>query len=314
MELIAKVTSRCDMACTFCSASKLGLDDLTPEVVADAAKKTKAQNIIILGGEALCLGVDYYYKLLELTDIPLSFTTNLKDFYLHPDTWAPLFKNPRVSVCTSFNYGSSRLFDKNTVYTEDMFKKTMKLFEEKVGYVPPFIAVFDENNISTWRKHIELAKELGTKCRLNNAMKFGRQGKYFPRAEMFKIWVQLAKEGLGDYEVNVSERSRGICPINSCGLCRSTIRVVQKRNGKIIYHDCDDRSNALCAPLDEDDVASEPIIAHSKTPLRFECYQCQLYNICNGCSSNAEQIEDVQTYCNTMKSLENDIVEQGWLI
>lgn len=314
MELICKVTSKCDMACTFCSASKLGLDDLTPEEISEAAKRTGAQSLILLGGEALCLGVDYYYKLLDLTkDVSLDFTTNLKDFYLHPDIWSPLFKHHRVNVCTSFNYGSTRLLDKNTVYTESMFKKTMRLFNEKVGYMPPFIAVLDENNVNTWRKHIELAKELGTKCRLNNALKYGRQSKYFPRSELFKIWVQIVKEGLDKYETNAAERFRGICPINTCGFCKSTIRVVQKRNGKIIYYNCDDRSNAIAMPLEENKIFAEPIVEDCKKPLRYECYSCKLYKLCNNCETNRTMIENVSSYCDTMKSLEKDLIEQGWL-
>ena len=312
MELICKVTSKCDMACTFCSASKLGLDDMTPEEIAEAAKKTGAQTLIILGGEALCMGPEYYHKLLKLTDARLDFTTNLKDFYLHPEKWIPLFRNPRVGVCTSFNYGSSRLFDKKTVYTEEMFKETIELFKKEIGYAPPFIAVMDENNIDTWRKHIELAKELGTKCRLNNALKIGRQGKYFPRAEMFKVWVQIVKEGLADYETNASERAIGRCPMNTCGVCKSTIRVVQKKNGKLIFHDCDDRSNGGCAPIPEDRIHEKPIVRRSGQPLKYECYQCQLFNVCNGCDTNQAQIEDVDKYCVTMKSLEKDIVNLGW--
>ena len=314
MELICKVTSKCDMACTFCSASKLGLNDLTPEEIAKATKKTGAQSLILLGGEALCLGADYYYKLLKLTkDISLDFTTNLKDFYLHPDTWVPLFKHPRVNVCTSFNYGSTRLLDKCTVYTEDMFKKTMRLFKERVGYMPPFIAVLDENNIGTWRKHIELAKELGTRCRLNNALKYGRQSKYFPRSELFKVWVQIVKEGLDKYEINAAERFRGICPINTCGLCKSTIRVVQKKNGKVIYHNCDDRSNAALAPLKENEIFAAPTIEHCKDPLKYECYACKLYRLCNNCETNKAMVENISSYCDTMKSLENDLISQGWL-
>lgn len=314
MELIAKVTSKCDMACTFCSAAKLSLDDMTPEEVAEAVDKTGAQSLILLGGEALCLGVNYYYKLLDITkDINLDFTTNLKAFRVYPDEWTPLFRNSRVNICTSFNYGSTRLYDKNTIYTEDMFKETMLLFKDRVGYVPPFIAVLDESNVNTWRKHIALAKELGTRCRLNNALKYGRQGKYFPRSELFKIWIKIVKEGLDKYEINADERKRGVCPLNTSGLCKSTIRVVQKRNGKLIYHACDDHSNATDPPLDEDEIFSKPVIEHCKIPLRYNCYACRLYDVCNGCDTNREMIEDIDGYCNTMKSLEKDLIDQGWV-
>lgn len=312
MELIVKVTSRCDMCCTFCSATKLGLQDMTPEEIAYAAKTVNAQTLILLGGEALCMGSDFYRELLELTNAKLDFTTNLKAFHQNTDTWTPLFKHKRVNVCTSFNYGTSRMLDANTIYDENRFCDTMYLFNEKVGYMPPFIAVMDENNINTWRQHIELAKKLGTTVRLNNALKLGRQGKYFPRSKMFKIWVQIAKEGLDEYEINTKERNIGRCPINSCQLCSSTIRVVQKnKNGELIFYNCDDRSNMGCLPLSHDKITDIP---HKEPPLPMfnKCYSCDLFHVCNGCQTNLMQIEDKEEYCHDMESIKEDIIKLGW--
>lgn len=313
MELIAKVTSRCDMACSFCSASKLGTDELTPQEIADAAKRLRAQSIILLGGEALLMGPAYYEELLKLTDTTLDFTTNLKDFALHPERWEELFRNPRVSVCTSFNYGGTRKWDKSTPLTEERFKSIMRLFHERIGYMPQFIAVMDENNIHTWRKLIGLAKDLGTKVRLNNVMPFGRSGHYFPRSKIFKIWVKIVKEGLDAYEVNASERGTGRCPVNSTLLCKNTILVMAKKNGKIIYHDCDDLSNLSEPPLPS--IEKYPVPPEETpvtSPLFPKCYACQLFRICNGCRTNRGIIKDRDSYCKGMKELEDDIVRLGW--
>ena len=285
---------------------------MTPQEVANAAKLTKASSIILLGGEALCMGVDFYLELLKLTTASLDFTTNLKAFYQNPDEWSPLFRDERVSVCTSFNYGTSRLYSPKQVYNEQMFIKTMRLFKSRVGYTPMFIAVIDKNNVHLWRQHIELAKKLGTRCRLNNALKLGRQGEYFPRSEMFKIWIQIAKEKLDKYELNTYERMIGRCPINSCQLCASTIRVVQKNNkGQIVYYNCDDRSSMGCETLPVSDVPSRPHKSNP-TPMFVKCYTCRLFNICNGCKTNIMQIKDKEKYCYDMKQMEHDIVNLRW--
>lgn len=301
------------MACTFCAASKLTAQDMTPKEVADTANQIQANTIILLGGEALLMGPDFYKELLTLTDAHLSFTTNLKQFYLYPDEWVSLFKNDRVSVATSFNYGNSRLWDPNTVYTEDMFIKVETLFKEKIGYVPMFISVLDKHNVHTWRKHIELAKRLNTKCRLNNALKIGRQGEWFPRYELFKIWIQIAKEGLDQYEQNTLERGTGRCPINNNRLCASTIRVVQKDpTGKLIYFNCDDRSNMGMEPFELEKTPVEPKPSTLK-PMFGRCYYCELYEICNGCETNLMQITDKEVYCQEMLKLKDDLITYGWV-
>ena len=303
------------MACSFCSASKLGTNDLKPQEIADVAERIHAQSIILLGGEALLMGPTYYEELLSLTDAALDFTTNLKDFALHPDRWEKLFLNPRVSVCTSFNYGGTRRWDKDTPLTEEHFKSIMRLFHERVGYMPQFIAVMDENNIHTWRKLINLAKELGTKVRLNNVMPFGRSSKYYPRSKMYKVWTQIVDEGLDEYEVNTSERKSGKCPTNTNFICSSTIRVMSKKDGKIIFHDCDDKSNLGHPPLESLDAGDiTPTVAQVRKPLFLKCYACRLFRVCNGCSTNREVIQDKESYCKEMLSIDQKLVTQGWRI
>lgn len=301
------------MACSFCSANNLCQYTLTPDEVVAAANKTQANTLIILGGEALTLSPEYYYEILSKTkDINLDFTTNLKDFCLHPDKWVPLFKNDRVHVCTSFNYGNTRKWDANTVYTEDMFVYTEKLFKKYIGYTPMFISVIDKNNVNTWQKHIELAKKLNTMCRLNNAMKFGKQDEYFPRSKLFKIWVQIIKNGDECYEANVFERNKGRCPINSSLICHSTIRVVSKnKNGNIQFHNCDDKSNGCMNPIKKN-IFELPVQQKTKQVICNKCYSCELFRICNACDTNVMQITDKEDYCNDMLSIKDDIIKFGW--
>ena len=317
MELIAKVTQKCDMACSFCAASgcseHVGL--LQPEEIAEAAKKLDTDSIILAGGEVLTLPPAYYEKLLSLTPSTarIELVSNLKDFSLHPSKWEKLFKNPRISVCTSFNYGKGRRWDKDTVYDEAMFKDTIRKFKDHIGYIPMFIAVIDKDNVDTWRKHIELAKSLGTICRLNNALKIGRSGEYFPRSRMFQIWTQVVKEGLDSYELNAANRGTGKCPCNGNLLCKNTIRVMKRNTaGEIRYYRCDDDSNKECNGMTQLDNPPPTPLA-PQVVLKPQCYSCELFRLCNGCESNALQIEDKDEYCRDMLSIKKELLEQGWL-
>lgn len=314
MELIAKVTSRCDMACTFCGAANTPCYELTPEEIADTANNLNATSIIIAGGEALMLSPEYYKKLLSLTTARIDFVSNLKNFYLEPDKWIPIFKNERISVCTSFNYGNTRLWDINTVYTEDMFKKVMHLFKKHIGYTPMFISVIDENNVDTWEKTVMLAKELNTMCRLNNALKIGRQSKLYPRHNIMKIWIEIVKRGWDKYETNSYERGTGRCPSNTRLLCQSSIRVMRKdKAGNIVFYNCDDMSWRDEEQLSIEEVyANQHIEMQPKKVLTPNCYSCELFRLCNGCRSYQQQIEDVETHCREMTAMKQDIIDLGW--
>lgn len=319
MELIIKPTSKCNMCCKFCAASEIKAKscDRLPEQIKAVIDTLNPQSIIVTGGESLCVEPEYYLELLKLyPDVKLDLVTNLKDFYLFPDKWIEVFKHPNVLVCTSFNYGDTRMWDYKTVYSEEMFRKVVALFKEKVGYVPMFIAVIDENNFHTVMDTVRLAKELGTKCRINNAMKLGRQDKYFPRYNAFKAWLEIIDNGYEEYEINCIERSLGKCPINSNHLCESTIRSVYlEEDGKLRYNSCEDNLNCGKS-IKLENVAPELIeskIDVMETINPEKCGYCELFNICNGCSTNREQAKLYSPeYCEEMLKLKDRIIEAGW--
>jgi len=123
MELIIKPTGICNFACSFCSAGYLPIIEKrlsrVPEKIIDVIRTTEPTNLIVTGGDALMVEPEYYYHLHEITDCQISITTNLKDFYLHPEKWIKLFKEDWFGITTSFQYGSGRKWDKDTIYTED---------------------------------------------------------------------------------------------------------------------------------------------------------------------------------------------------
>lgn len=322
MELIIKPTAVCNFKCTFCAASKLSINhtpDKVPEQLKELILKLKPNDLIFTGGEPTMCSPKYYEEILELSDAKVSLTSNLKNFYMHPDDWTPIFKNPRVGIATSFQYGEGRLWDLNTNYSEEMFLKVQELFYNRIGYHPSFITVIVEDNKDRYFDHIELAKRIGTTCRLNNANKMGRQSSYFPRYKIFKMWIDIIERGYEEYEINCIERTTGRCPINASGRCESCIRAVYvKPNGEIIYSNCEDKLNRgdANAAIPLEDSPQEPTISiiSPKDVISMKCYTCDLFRICNGCKTNRLDAYDDQNYCKEMTKLKSKIIEHGWKI
>ena len=255
----------------------------------------------------------YYLELLSLLDpgATMYMTSNLKDFYLNPDKWEPILKNPNVYVATSFQYGNGRRWDRDTIYSEEKFIDVFTMFKNRIGRTPSFIAVIDESNEDTAFKTVELAKKLGTSCKLNNATKLGKQKNHYPRYKMFQIYLGLIDNGLAEYEVNCLERSIGRCPINIRRLCKSVIRS--------IYIDSDNNPRySYCDKIDIglpiETIRPEPI-QHVLSPEEYiseKCGECELINICNACDSNVEQAKEFPEYCEEMIKLKTRIIEAGW--
>ena len=320
MELIIKTTGACNMACKFCAAANLRASEqkrMDPRII-DVIESINPNGIIVTGGDSLCCSTDWYLELFErFPDIQVDFVTNLKDFYLNPDKWTEIFRRDNIRVCTSFNYGNARMWDKDTVYDEVMFRKVMDLFGEKIGWLPMFISVIDYDNEWSIKKTVDLAKELGTQCRLNNAMKLGRQGIYYPRAKMFEHWLGIIEDGNEKFEINCQERDKGICPFNTSLLCKSTIRClyIDEKNN-LRYQNCEDRLNNLerDIPIEKDIVKPiEEKIPVEKTINPVKCQYCELYNLCNACETNREQAKKYSPeYCSLMLKNKDRIIRAGW--
>ena len=316
MQLIIKPTSSCNFNCTFCSAGKLNIPTTSkvPDKIKDIMKVIKPDDVVVTGGDPLLMPMSYYDDLLSLGDFTISLTTNLKAFYYNPEKWVPLFKNPRVGVCTSFQYGSGRMWDKNTVYDEEMFLKVMAKFKEYMGFHPTFISVITKENCDRAIDNVLLAKKLDTECRLNGVFKAGRSGEYFPRHEMIKIYNKIIDMGLEQYEVNCKIRGEGHCPYNTAGMCETTIRSAWVDNtGDLKYGTCEDFAiYGTTLPLDKErpnDVRSYP---PPEEVISEKCFGCELFYMCNGCKTNRLQAKDCEGYCEGMLSIKDDMIKHGW--
>jgi MoaA/NifB/PqqE/SkfB family radical SAM enzyme len=324
VELILKLRSSCNFNCKFCSADDVRVNnyDYIPEQIKDVLKILQVDGLIITGGEPLMVSPEY---LIELIDIAgpncknMSLTTNLKDFYLNPDKWTEFFKLPRIGVCTSFNYGNTRMWDKDIIYDENMFINVIELFKERIGYVPTFISVISSENEDTALDNVYLAKRLGTRCRLNNALKVGKQSTHYPRYKIFQLYLKIIELGLEEFEVNTIERSVGRCGYNTNGRCQSSIRAAYVDVNGILHHSsCEDILNSLSIdleiPIDVKRPDSMEIFPSYNETITNKCMSCELCRLCNGCRSQREQSKTVPEHCEEMTRMKKQIINAGWKI
>lgn len=322
MELIIKPTGRCNMNCKFCSAGELDIqhpaDEKVPQQIKDLIQEIKPNTIIVTGGEPLMMQPSYYYELHELTGGLICPTSNLKDFYLHPDKWVDLFKEKWFSVTTSFNYGDTRRWDADTPFTEEKFIEVINMVKDLTGRPPTsFIAVIDESNEHTAMDHVILAKKLGMQVKLNNAIAVGRQKVHFPRYKIFKYYMDIIDAGLDDYERYCSIRKSGICPFNIDMMCSTSIRCCYvDHNGKLHVGTCDEElSGGIELTYEE---ACKTVIEYCPAPLPAseyitpECVYCELFRLCNGCHQNRRHAKEDPNFCSEMKKLESRIIKSGW--
>lgn len=323
MELIIKPTGRCNFNCKFCSANGLDIQHPKDEKVPDGIKKLikdlNVKNIIITGGEPLMMKPEYYYELYDLIGNKgnMSITTNLKDFYLNPEKWAPIFNESWFHVATSFNYGDTRMWDKNTVYDDVMFTKVIAKYHEYVNdNIPIFLAVIDENNEDKVLDHIYLAKKLGTKVKLNCAIGVGLQGKTYQRYKMFKNYIKIIDMGLENYECYCSNRDKDECPRNTSLLCENSIRCCYIDSKDILHVSTCDEQISMGNDLSPNKIVpnepNTPLLVDINEFITPECAYCELCNLCNGCKTNRDEAKKDPNYCTEMKKLEPDIIRLGW--
>jgi len=319
MDLVIKISDKCNFACTFCSSNMIAAshEELELSKVTDYLNEhDNVRNIIVNGGDPLCVSPDWYYGLIrwldenDKKDINISFTTNLWDFYLHPDKWEDLFKN-YISVCTSFQYGNDRRIGTGEVFDEDKFLKIFNLFEERIGYKLKYIAVQNHHNASYALATVELAKRLGTTCRINPALKSGRCDVPYPFHLMMKTWLDIIEAGLGEYEDNcqlikhawVGQDSE--CPFHkTCHDKEFGIRCMSP-NGAV--HICPAIADDIMIGVDDAYVdGSDKKIPFVDVLLKPECATCKCFHICNSCKKRIKDIHSMgdnylKEHCHNMK-------------
>lgn len=325
MELIIKPTGLCNFDCTFCSAYGMDIkhpaDKHVPDVMKNYIRTLKPERIVITGGEPLMVDPEYYYELHEVANCNICPTSNLKDFYFHPEKWEPLFTEPWFRIGTSFNYGESRRWDKDTPFTEEMFIKVIEKIRETISdehQMRSFIAVIDEHNEDRALDHVYLAKKLNMRVKLNGVIGVGRQDKTYPRYKMFKWYLDIIELGLDQYEANCLTRGNGMCPRNIHFQCNNAIRACYVDNaGKLHVGVCDERLTVGDEMPPEEWIPTK--IHSSDIPKSDEfitpmCEYCDLCRLCNGCKVNRMAAKRDPNYCTEMLKLKDRIIETGWAL
>lgn len=318
MELIIKPTGRCNFNCKFCSANLL---DIKHSTTVSTQLKTvldtiKPDNIIFTGGDPLLVSPDYYNEILSLGNWNIAFTTNLKDFYLNPEKWISLFKNPRVGIGTSFQYGNKRLWDNNTPYTEKLFIDVMQKFYDEIGYTPPFISLIDTDNEDKALDHVYLAKKLNTKCKLNGTLPLGKSKSFYPTYKMIKIWLEIKDLGLEEYLDTQIQFYEGGCNFNTSLYCESTIRTFWlNERDEVQYGNCEDCSTlGQRIPLDKIRPIPVKKQIEIKDTINDKCCYCELFKLCNACRSLQRINKQTPEHCEEMLKLKPRIIEAKWKI
>ena len=329
MELILKISEICDWSCSFCSSSDIAntkRDVLDLDHVKRFLKRFPETNTIIInGGEPLMVKPSYYWELLDHLDeinsqSNISFTSNLWNFYNHPEKWIDIFKHPRVGVTTSFNYGNTRTIAKDVPYTEKMFWKVSDKFLELVGYRPDFISVVNEENYENCIDNVRLAERMGVENKLNYSMASGRQGEPLILAKIYRVYLDIIKAGLSDYEYNTKQLLKRLntgcttCPQNRT--CDSGIRAFNP-GGSSEYYSCgsiaDDRDgHDIDFELEmSGDMITPLSSAVELVSLKTDCLSCPLFKICNGCYKTIKDMKEfdmVEKHCGMMKEMEVEII------
>lgn len=340
MDLIIKPTEKCNFKCTFCSSTHI-TDDKSAELNHDyifrfLERFPETNTIIVNGGDPLMMEPEYYWKIIRHLDhinshATLSLTTNLWPFYKDPDKWTPLFRNKRVGVTTSFQYGGGRLKGNLTEFSEQDFWNVSDVMYEQVGYRPDFISVITNENKHRAIDNVLLAERMGVVCKLNYAfssgpkVKFknitmGQQGEPFMLSDIYHIYVEIWKMGLTEYEYNTKQMVKRLsgyatsCPQNRS--CDSGIRALQPSGD---YYSCgafgDDRQYSIDF---EKEMAGDMILPlQGQTDLmslKQSCFTCPMFQICNGCKKTIKDLKEnklVERHCKKMKSLAADIIQSN---
>lgn len=320
MTLMIKPTFKCQFKCDFCSAGKIQNSfrcDPDEIQLLDIIRDMSPDDLIVTGGDPLLKSVDFYKEILDQNNkTKISFTTNLWDFYQHPDKWVELFKDDRVGVCTSFQYGDRRKKPDFTPYTEQDFVNVIQKFKDYVGYVPPFISVISDENERYVYDHVRLAERLETKCKLNGVNPIGCATDYYPRYKMLKHYIHIYDIGLEKYEEHTSNRGLGNCPFNTCEMCEHFNRSCCINNGEIQYSYCEDMS--FLSP--EYNLSTKDSKSISKLTSQIEvpqeCMCCKMMKLCNGCALHKFILHrkhfKSDKYCEEMNKLYDDLIRIGF--
>ena len=346
MELIIKPTELCNFKCSFCSSTKIAKhksDLLSHDYIFTFLQRfPNTTTIIVNGGDPLMVDPIYYWKIIDYLDknnlsTSIALTTNLWPFYKNPKKWVSLLLNERVGVTTSFNYGDGRLKGDFSLFTEEDFWKCSDSMLEYVGYRPDFIAVITDDNEQYAIKNVELAREMsaykeplgtlhnlnalektGVECKLNYAMASGDQKDPYILSKIYEIYIKVYRQGLAPWEFNTKQMMKRLSTgATSCPQSRNCDEGIRALNPSGDYYSCgafgDDKDQSINFQKEIRGEFFTPLQDNiSLLSLKEECFECPMFNICNGCRKTIKDLKEadvVESHCVRMKRIVSEIIK-----
>lgn len=328
MEFIIKPTEACNFACTFCSSTMISDDHYRlldiDYIFKFLTRFPNTSTMIINGGDPLMVKPKYYWDIIEFLDeremkTTIAFTSNLWAFYKNPKPWIELFKNERVGITTSFNYGDTRKITKDRVFTEDDFWNVSDTFLKHIGYRPDFISVITDENEDTAIDNVVLAKKMNVECKLNYGVASGDLAKSYQLSKIYKIYVEIYKRGLTNWEYNTKQMVKRLygngttCPQSRN--CDTGIRAINPGGD---YYSCgsfgDDQDKPISFNKEMNSIINATPLSDDLAldVLKHECYSCPMFKICNGCRKTIKDMKNegiVEDHCKLMKTIASDIID-----
>ena len=321
MQLILRVTNRCNFKCDFCSASELSQrSDLPIEKAIEMIQHYRPDSVMLEGGDPLVCKPSYIKAILDYIDKEetineLGITTNLWDFWKRPEKWVDIFKHPKVSVCTSFQYGNKRKLNDQVIFDAQLFEKVYSKFVHLVGKRINFIAVLDEDNEQYVYDTVNLAKRLNIYCKINPAFASGRCDHNYSYYKAIEHYTNIILNGDGDVVDNCYTLMRVVMNQNidkSCPHIRHCSDVFRIVSPDEVVTNCsifgmsfeqiklDKQLKWIDKERKEIDV-----IDNFPTLVSEKCLSCRCFDICNGCRIKIEEIRNMQNlnqHCDVIKS------------
>ena len=330
MSLVVKPTEACNFSCEFCSSTNLVENKQERlelnKIYAFLKRFPRTTHLFIVGGDPLMMRPQYYLDLIEHIEknnypVIISMTSNLWDFYKNPEKWLKVLSHPKVELGTSFQYGEERKINPSLVFSEEIFRLVMKKIRKLIPHKEIcFLAVINNKNEHLALKHVYLAKELNTQCRLVYANKSGLTTEPYPLSKLYKIFLEIKDKGLAQYEqttFTIMDKLSGI-PV-ACPLSRQCDYTMRSINPDGRYFTCGPLNDDL-DPINEINFESEVIEGkHFHLPLQMtqhyqylkeECLSCSMFQVCNGCRKHIKDLKNsglVETHCTHMKEIIGDL-------
>lgn len=306
--LVIRVTNRCNFKCDFCSAANLPNQDLSAkQIIALVKQYQPVQSICFEGGDPLCIKPSIYKELLawldqeQINDVDIGFTSNLWDFYLRPEKWLEIFKDPRVNVCTSFQFGNQRKLCDKKIFTEELFIEVYNKFKALVNKPLPFIAVISEENEDSVLQTVKLAKELKTTCKINPTFALGKAKTAYPFYKIISHYADIICAGLAEYEDNclslincITIGDSSNCPFNR--QCSNVMRCVNQ-DGTCTT--CSLYASSSYAKYFNENNELDPTKDPSISIISNKCLTCPHFAVCNSCRVHIKEIQhqDLDSHC-----------------